>query len=59
MYTGTAALAGAKRLGMLAAFVLSGKYPDARVLERIDEAQRPDVTVPTIGDLLGTNLLGG
>jgi HAD superfamily hydrolase (TIGR01458 family) len=52
-------LAGAKRLGMLAAFVLSGKYPDARVLERIDEAQRPDVTVPTIGDLLGTNLLGG
>jgi 4-nitrophenyl phosphatase len=52
-------LAGAKRMGMLAVFVLSGKYPNAEVLEGIEPGERPDVTVDAIGDLLGTALLGG
>ncbi len=47
-------LAGAKRMGMRTAFVLSGKYRDAGVVERIPVAERPDVTVPRIGDLLAT-----
>ena len=46
-------LAGAKRMSMQAAFVLSGKYPDADVVESIAPAERPDVTVARIGDLLG------
>jgi HAD superfamily hydrolase (TIGR01450 family) len=50
-------LAGAKRLGMQAAFVLSGKYTDAAVLDRIDPAERPDVTVQAIGDLLNAGFL--
>lgn len=45
-------LAGAKRIGMRTAFVLSGKYHDAGVIEAITPAERPDVTVPSIGDLL-------
>ena len=45
-------LAGAKRMGMAAAFVLSGKYPASVVVEGIAEAQRPDVVVGRIGDLL-------
>jgi HAD superfamily hydrolase (TIGR01458 family) len=45
-------LAGAKRMGMRAAFVLSGKYTDAGVVRSIPEEQRPDVTVARIGDLL-------
>jgi 4-nitrophenyl phosphatase len=44
-------LAGAKRMGMQTAFVLSGKYSDAGVAESIPAAERPDVTVPRIGDL--------
>ncbi len=47
-------LAGAKRLGMSAVFVLSGKYRDPSIVERIDAAQRPDIIVPRIGDLLTT-----
>jgi len=45
-------LAGARRMGMRAAFVLSGKYADCAVLERIPAEERPDVTVGRIGDLL-------
>jgi HAD superfamily hydrolase (TIGR01458 family) len=45
-------LAGAKRMGMQTAFVLSGKYRDADVVESIPATQRPDVTVPRVGDLL-------
>ena len=45
-------LAGAKRLGMRAAFVLSGKYKDGAVADRVPLAQRPDVTVARIGELL-------
>jgi 4-nitrophenyl phosphatase len=45
-------LAGAKRMGMRAAFVLSGKYEDATVVESIPARERPDVTVERIGDLL-------
>lgn len=47
-------LAGAKRLGISAAFVLSGKYPNEHILLQIAEAERPDLTVPRIGDLLRT-----
>ena len=45
-------LAGAKRMGLMAAFVLSGKYPDAEVVERVPPAERADVIVGRIGDLL-------
>ncbi len=45
-------LAGAKRLGMRAAFVLSGKYRDDGVLSQLPPAERPDLTVTRIGDLL-------
>jgi HAD superfamily hydrolase (TIGR01458 family) len=45
-------LAGAKRMGMHAAFVLSGKYADESVLAQVPAAERPDVTVAQIGDLL-------
>lgn len=44
-------LAGAKRLGMRAAFVLSGKYDRAEVVESLPAAERPDVIVPRIGEL--------
>ncbi len=44
-------LAGAKRMGMMAAFVQSGKYADRAVLERITPAEQPDVVVDRIGDL--------
>ena len=45
-------LAGAKRMGMQTAFVLSGKYHDDAVTESITPAERPDVTIPGIGELL-------
>ncbi len=45
-------LAGAKRMGMKTAFVLSGKYHDPGVIESITPAERPDVILPRIGDLL-------
>lgn len=47
-------LAGAKRLGMHTAFVLSGKYADESVLAGLPDAERPDFTVPGIGDLVAT-----
>jgi 4-nitrophenyl phosphatase len=45
-------LAGGKRLGLLAAFVLSGKYTERGVVTQLPEGERPDLTVPCIGDLL-------
>ena len=45
-------LAGAKRMGMRAAFVRSGKYRDDSVLAEIPAAQRPDLVTDRIGDLL-------
>ena len=45
-------LAGAKRMGMRAAFVLSGKYRDRSILDSIPEQERPDLVVEKIGDLL-------
>lgn len=45
-------LAGAKRMGMRGVFVLSGKYHDARVVEAIPEAERPDAVIARIGDLV-------
>ena len=51
-------LAGAKRLGMQAAFVLSGKYTDAAVLDRIDPAERPDVAHPDVKERIRRNGIG-
>jgi HAD superfamily hydrolase (TIGR01458 family) len=45
-------LAGAKRMGMQAAFVLSGKYDKTSVLDSIPAAEQPDAIVNAIGDLL-------
>lgn len=50
-------LAGAKRMGMRAAFVLSGKYRDRSVLDAIPESQRPDLVVETIDGLLTADSL--
>lgn len=47
-------LAGAKRMGMRAAFVLSGKYGDSDLPATLPAAERPDLTVGRIGDLLTT-----
>ncbi|MHC4606322.1 MAG: HAD-IIA family hydrolase [Planctomycetota bacterium] len=52
-------LAGAKRMGMKAAFVLVGKYPDASVLERVAGAERPDVTAANLGELPKSGLFEG
>ena len=45
-------LAGAKRMGMQAAFVLSGKYQDRSVIGSIPTSERPDIVAKTIGELL-------
>jgi HAD superfamily hydrolase (TIGR01458 family) len=50
-------LAGAKRMGMRAAFVLCGKYRDRSVVESIPEPERPDIVVERIIDLLAGGLL--
>ena len=50
-------LAGAKRMGMQAAFVLSGKYQDSSVTESIAKPERPDVVVATISELLSTGVV--
>ena len=45
-------LAGAKRMGMRTAFVLSGKYHKRDVVQSIPAGQRPDLIAERIGDLL-------
>jgi len=50
-------LAGAKRLGMPTAFVLTGKYPDRAILARLEPSLRPDIVANTIADLLDHPLL--
>jgi len=45
-------LAGAKRMGMRAAFVLSGKYRERAVIDSIPATQQPDLVAETIGALL-------
>jgi len=50
-------LAGARRMGMQAAFVLSGKYHKRSVIDSIPASQRPDVVAETIGDLLTSGSL--
>jgi HAD superfamily hydrolase (TIGR01458 family) len=50
-------LAGAKRMGMHAAFVLSGKYRDERVLRQLPADERPDLVVPAINELLTRKLV--
>ena len=47
-------LAGAKRMGMGAALVLSGKYRDRSVVDPLPAAQQPDVVIETIGELLSS-----
>ncbi len=44
-------LAGAKRMGMQAAFVLSGKYPQRSVVDSLPPAEQPDIIVEAICDL--------
>jgi len=39
-------------MGMRAAFVLSGKYPDQSVIGSIPMSERPDIIARTIGELL-------
>jgi HAD superfamily hydrolase (TIGR01450 family) len=51
-------LAGAKRMGMHTAFVLSGKYRDRSVLDAIPVSQQPDVVVQTIDGLITHDGLG-
>jgi len=51
-------LAGARRMGMRAALVLSGKYTDRAVLDSIPAAERPDVIVDAIDGLLTADTLG-
>jgi ribonucleotide monophosphatase NagD (HAD superfamily) len=51
-------LAGAKRLGMRAAFVLSGKYRERSVIDQVPASERPDVIVDAIGDLTTCGLSG-
>lgn len=44
-------LAGAKRMGMSACFVLSGQYRDTRVLARIADEEKPDLVLPDISEI--------
>ena len=44
-------LVTAGRLGMRTAFVLSGKYPDHRVLARLEEIDWPDIVCSRMSDL--------
>lgn len=44
-------LVTAARLGLGTAFVLSGKYEDHRVLERLDQEDWPDIVCAGLGDL--------
>ena len=50
-------LAGAKRMGMKAAFVLSGKYPQRSVIDSLPVPEQPDVVAETIGGLLEEGML--
>ena len=50
-------LAGARRMGMHAAFVLSGKYRDAAVLDQLASPERAEFTVARIGDLLSAAII--
>lgn len=45
-------LAGAKRMGMKTAFVLTGKYRDRSVIESVPVSERPDLVVHSVGELL-------
>lgn len=50
-------LVGAKRMGIQTAFVLSGKYDDPNIVSSIAADERPDITAPSIGDLLAAGAL--
>lgn len=51
-------LAGAKRMGLATAFVLSGKYRDPSVVKLVPEAERPDMVTGALGELLDCGYLG-
>ena len=50
-------LVGAKRFGMQAAFVLTGKYHDRSVVDRLDPADRPDYILEQLTDLYDQGIL--
>jgi len=50
-------LAGAKRLGIRTAFVLSGKYADRSVLGALSPEEMPDMTIDRIGSFTDTQWL--
>lgn len=50
-------LTGAKRMGMRAAFVLSGKYRERSVIDSISELERPDLVAETIGELFASGAI--
>jgi len=50
-------LAGAKRMSMKAALVLTGKYRERSVIESIPASERPDLTVDAIGDLMTSGFI--
>jgi 4-nitrophenyl phosphatase len=52
-------LVGAKQLGIGTAFVLTGKYSDPAVVDKIAPAERPDVIVDQLEDLLSGDCLAG
>ena len=50
-------LVGARRLGLRTALVLSGKYRDPAVVERIPPADRPDTVATDLGALLADDVV--
>lgn len=50
-------LAGAKRMNIHTAFVLSGKYTDTSILETLPKSERPDVVADSLGALLTDHLV--
>jgi HAD superfamily hydrolase (TIGR01458 family) len=50
-------LAGARRMGMQAAFVLSGKYPEQSVIDSLPVSEKPEVIVDSVAGLLEQTLL--
>ena len=51
-------LAGAKRMSMKAALVLTGKYRERSVIDTIPASERPDLTVDAVGDLITSGVIG-
>ena len=52
-------LVGAKQMGMRAAFALTGKYSDRRVLEQLPADQRPDIVINNLLELFSNGVVEG